>query len=632
MIYHTFDRKRRQPLASAAVLRPLAALVAAVCVSATAAAAEAAPFKQDCGESPFECTRVTVPLDRSGAIPGKLKLYVERTPGGGKQAVFALAGGPGQGNSTVSESFNRDLPLPKDHYMVVFDQRGTGKSGALNCPELERETKRPLDVRAAACAKRLGPKRALFTTRESVEDLEAVRKRVGDERITVYGVSYGTKVAEAYALRYPEHVDRLILDSVVPPEGQNPFDLDSFAATSRVLAEVCRGECAQVTPSLPQDVTALAARLHAKPLRGPFVGRGGHRRTVRLTERDLYAMLRAGDLLPSARTEYPGAIRSAVLGDPAPLLRLEHRFDNLPDIPVPPDAVQALSFSLFTATLCEEAPLPWDRTTPPGEERLRQAREQAAAIADDAFAPFHRNVALALDPNSLLLQCLRWLAAAQAPALAPGPLPDVPVLVLEGEEDLRTPLEAGQRVAGRFAHASVVAVPKHGHAVLGQPGAGCAATAVKRFFAGKPVDPQICSKARRGPRVRLRVPAKLADVAPPHGTVGRRGRTLAATLLTLTDLYREQDQLTILLEHPSGGGLRGGRWVQRRGKLRLARFSLVPGVAVSGTVGASRAVGKLRVSGSKASTGRLRLRAGRVTGRLGGKRVNARFKRPPFGG
>jgi pimeloyl-ACP methyl ester carboxylesterase len=596
---------------------------------APGSAQAAGGFGSNCGESPFECTHVSVPLDRSGAIPGKVNLYVERFPGGGKQAVFALAGGPGQGNSTVTESFNRDIPLPRNHYLVVFDQRGTGKSGALNCPELERETRRPLDVRAAACAQRLGPKRALYTTRDSVEDLEAVRQRVGDDRITLYGVSYGTKVAVAYALRYPQHVDRLILDSVVEPEGQNPFDLTTFAAMPRVLREVCRGECAGVTPDAAGDVAELARRLRAAPLRGPFVDRRGRRRTVSLTERDLYALLRAGDVVPGARAEYPGAIRSAIDGDPAPLLRLEHRFDRLPDVPVPPDAVQSLSFSLFTATLCEEAPLPWERTAP-FDDRLRQAREHAAAIPDSAFAPFDRETSLALDANSLLLQCRRWPAAADAPALGPGPLPDVPVLVLEGEEDLRTPLEAGQGIAARFAHASVVAVPKAGHAVLGQPGAGCAAGVVERFFAGRPLGAHPCAGAHRIARVRPRLPARFAAVAPYRGTSGRRGRTLAATLLTLADLYRERREIAILLDHPRGGGLRSGRWSAQASRLRLERFSLVPGVAVSGLVGDGRhPTGKLTVGGSAALAGRLTLaRDGTVTGRLGGKRVRARF-RPP---
>jgi pimeloyl-ACP methyl ester carboxylesterase len=601
-------------------------LLLSVLLAAPATAHAAAGFSPGakCDGSNFECTRVSVPLDRSGAIPGKIPLYVERTGSKG-HAVFALAGGPGQGNSTVTESFNRDLPLPEDHYMVVFDQRGTGKSKALNCPELERETKRPIDVRAADCAKRLGPRRALYTTRDSVEDLEAVRQRIGDDRITLYGVSYGTKVAVAYALAYPQHVERLILDSVVEPEGQSPFDLTTYAALPRVLGEICRGECAQATPDLAADVRALAAELRAAPLKGPFFDRRGRRRTVSVSARDLYGTLRQGDLNPGVRAEYPSAVRSALDGDPGPLLRLEHRFDSLPDIPVPPDSAETLSFSLFTATLCEEAPLPWERTAA-FDDRIRQASDRAAAIPDDAFLPFDRQTALALDSNSLLLQCRLWPAAAEAPALAPGPLPDVPVLVLEGEEDLRTPVEAGRRVAERFPQATVVTVPKTAHAVLGQPGAKCAKTAVRRWFAGKPVSAAVCAAATRKLRVRPVIPASLSAV-PGRGAPER---TLAATLLTLTDLYREQGEIAFLLDRPGGGGLRGGHWSTSGRELVLKRLSLVPGVKVSGRVGNGRhPAGTLTVSGKAAARGRLTLTSrGVLSGRLGGKQVRGRFTHP----
>ena len=151
---------------------------------------------------------------------------------------------------------------------------------------------------------------------------------------------------------------------------------------------------------------------------------------------------------------------------------------------------------------------------------------------------------------------------------------------------------------------------------------------VKRFFAGRPLGAQSCANARRGALVRPRLPARLGAVAPYRGTSGRRGRTLAATLLTLDDLYREQREIAFLLDHPSGGGLRGGRWSSHGGKLRLERFSLVPGVTVTGVVGdGSHPTGKMKVAGAAATPGQLTLtRDGTLSGRLGGHRVRGRFK------
>jgi hypothetical protein len=348
-----------------------------------------------------------------------------------------------------------------------------------------------------------------------------------------------------------------------------------------------------------------------------------------MTARQLYEQMRSGDLDPGIRAEYPGAIRSALDGDRAPLLRMDHRFDALSASKVkpPPDAVQALSFSLFTANSCEELPLPWARTATPGAERLRQARQRAAAIPDSAFAPFDRHVSLALDSNSILLNCLRWPALPVAPALGSGPLPDVPVLVLEGREDLRTPLEVGARLAARFPHATLFAVPKTAHAVLGR-GAPCAGTVLARWFAGKAIG-NPCAKARRTVAVRAKLPARLGAVGPAPGTRGAPGRTLAAGLLTLEDLYREYDAIGFLLDHPAGGGLRGGLYRARGSKLRLARFTLVPGVRVSGTIGTDKPVGRLRVAGKAAAKGTLAIsRRGKVSGRLDGKRVSGHFRRP----
>jgi hypothetical protein len=134
--------------------------------------------------------------------------------------------------------------------------------------------------------------------------------------------------------------------------------------------------------------------------------------------------------------------------------------------------------------------------------------------------------------------------------------------------------------------------------------------------------------------VRPLLPASLAAVKPAPGTSGGPGRTLAATLLTLTDLYRESGEISVLLDRPRGGGLRGGKWSASGRKLVLKRLTLVPGVSVSGRVGDSRhPTGTLTVAGKSAAGGKLTLsKNGLLSGRLGSKRVRGRFIHPGAAG
>jgi hypothetical protein len=376
-------------------------------------------------------------------------------------------------------------------------------------------------------------------------------------------------------------VERLVLDSVVDPVAADPFALQGLAALPRVLEEVDGGLAAQVA--------ALVGRM---PVRGAFYDARGRRRTLSVDARALYGLIRAADLDPSMRAQYPAAVRSAAAGDPAALLRLEHRFDDLDfDAPdeVPVEQVRSLSFTLQAATLCEEEALPWERTASP-EERDAQAAAAAAAIPDSAFAPFTRETMLVQDANNLLFQCRRWPAAPAAPALVDRGVPDVPVLVLEGLEDTRTPLEVGQRVAARFPQATLVEAPHTAHAVLGR--LGCARTALGRFLASRPVGTP-CAGKGRAPRLVPQAPAS-AD-----GLSARQ-----ALRLTLADLRRE---LRLRLFPPvRGGGLRGGSFAQQRGRVVLRRFSYVPGVHVSGRMDRRLRRGTLTVGG--ALTGRFTLR------------------------
>ena len=613
-------------------------ILAAAALSLVAApAAEAKLNLKRCGGSRvFECGRMTVPLDRTGAVPGRVSLFVMRVParrrgGATRPPVVALAGGPGQsasfafGITANGQLFGGLSPLYRDRDLVIYDQRGSGRSGLLRCRALERSNLLHAGDAAAACARRLGPRRAFYTSRDTADDIDALREQLGADQVTLYGTSYGTKVALAYALRYPARVDRMVLDSVAEVDGPDPFYRDSFQAVPRALRTLCRGERCPWTPDAVADLTGLVDRLARGRIRGRVIDRHGRPRVRRLTRADVFSILIAGDFDPVLRAAFPGSVSAALHGDPVPLLRLGRRAAAI-DAEPPPNP-RPFSTALYAATTCEESPLPWDRSTPPDPvERHRQAAARAAQIPDSDFEPFDRATSLASDVLNL---CGRWPTAPPAPDFGPGPLPDVPVLLLEGEDDLRTPVENAQRVGAQFPQSSLVVAPATGHSVLGNDLSGCTDRAVRSFFQEQPVDTR-CLNGRRFFRPTPPPPRRLSDVSPLGGS-GRPGRTLGAVRLTLVDVA--EDSVTELIfdvddtDRARGGGLRAGHYrIDERNTVTLDGVAFVPGVTVSGRLehfGERNQRGRLRVSGGAAARGVLRLRGGRVRGRLGGRPVRA---------
>jgi len=607
-------------------------LLFATCLALAPSAEAALQFKR-CGPYGFTCARLSVPLDRSRAVPGQVSLLVKRIRarrrgGATRPPLFVLAGGPGQ---SATDAFGPDslgvlFPAYRNRDLVIYDQRGTGGSGLLRCRRLERANLLKAGAAAGACARRLGARRAFYTSRDSDDDIDAIRQQLGADQVALYGTSYGTKVALGYALRYPGRVERLVLDSTVEADGPDPLYLDTMDAVPRALQALCRGRCPWTSDPV-SDLTALVARLARGPLRGRMVDKRGRARAGHLTGADVFSILLAGDFDPALRAAFPGSVRAAMSGDASPLLRLRRRAFEVDAQPPPP---RVLSSALYAATTCEETPLPWARTTPPDpDQRHGQAAAYAATIPDAGFEPFDRATALASDTLNL---CERWPAAPVAPEFGAGLLPDVPVLLLEGQDDLRTPVENARRVAERFPRSSLVVVPATGHSALGSDFTGCTDRAFTRFFQERRVASR-CPRVRRPFPPSPPPPLRLASVQPLAGTSGLRGRTLAAVKLTLRDVA--DDSITELVfdtQDPDvtrGGGLRAGHYrIDANNTLELDGVAFVPGVTVSGRLehfGGRRQRGRLRVSGRAAPNGLLRVERFAVRGTLGGRRVRAKL-------
>src|SRR5439155_23976766 len=294
------------------------------------------------------------------------------------------------------------------------------------------------------CALEIGPARGSYTTQESVQDIEALRLAAGYGKLVLYGTSYGTKVALEYAARYPEHTEALLLDSVVPVDGPEPFATPTFQALGSALNEICeRGACAGITHNPLGDIASLIARLRKRALHGVAYDGKGHRSPASLGEQGLLEIIEAGDLNPTLRALLPAAVRSALRHDPEPLLRLHRLAEGLvPSLPRQPvESAQPVDEALFVATSCEETPFPWRRDAPPAT-RMAEALAALHALPAADFYPFDASTAL---QSSLVPYCAFW-PDASAPPAPPQPLPAVPALTLAGEQDPTTPAASANHV------------------------------------------------------------------------------------------------------------------------------------------------------------------------------------------
>jgi pimeloyl-ACP methyl ester carboxylesterase len=614
-----------------------AGLLAATAPAPAAAALTFAPCSSIAG---FSCASLPVPIDRSGKAPGTIVLPIERKSTGTIQtqsAVIALAGGPGQAANPLGEQLAAAIaPALSSHDLLVFDQRGTGQASPLNCPifndeaALEKATESTLGSLIELCALQIGQARAAFTTQESVEDIESIRHTAGYKKLVLYGTSYGTKVALEYAERYPQHVEALVLDSVVPSSGPEALGIDRLQAIAPVLSELCANRaCAGITTSPVGDLAKLLARLRKHRLSGSAYDGAGRRHAVSMGELDVLDILQAGDLNPALRALFPAAVHSALKGDPDPLLRLNLIAEGLvPSVPTKPERERVgneeENNALFITTSCEETLFPWQRAAP-SQTKLAEAINALHALPAGDFYPFDTTTAL---QSSLVPVCDAWPDAAPAPPAA-GPLPNVPTLILSGEQDLRTPTSGAKAVAATIPDAQVLTVPYTGHSVLGSDFSGCAQTAVGAFFTGTPIQP--CTTTSNIFAPTPVAPRKLAYLRSPPGLAGKPGRTLTAVLDAIVDLDRQVVAATLQAEQelPSGssfGGLRGGYARLTSSTATLRDFSFVSGVKLSGTFPVKNhelQPATIRISGAGAAPGSVRLSSNKhVAGVLGGRRFN----------
>ncbi|TQF01201.1 alpha/beta hydrolase [Kitasatospora acidiphila] len=395
------------------------------------------------GAAAFSCATLTVPLDHGGRTPGSLNLRVAvgantRAP---KGDLIFLTGGPGQPGVPFASHLGTDLaPLFTQYRLVMIDQRGTG-GGALQCPELQQQMGSsdlavPTKDAVTDCAAVIGPNRRFFSTADTVADLDQLRRALGDRQFTLDGVSYGSFVAERYALAHPNRVSRMVLDSVVPQQGWDALDLAALPASARVLTAACAATNCGTDPAT--DLATVVRRYR----NGPAV----------------LNMLTMWEFIDPNFAGIPQDLHQAAAGNPAPL---RHDLDVARQIDVA--APDELSQGLHASTLCSDGHYPWGTSDTPVAGRAAALERTRDRLTPAQTWPY--DAATATGTGSLLT-CLNWpREPVPSPPSPDRPLPRVPVLLLGGDRDLSTPLAELYKEAAMAPFGKVVVVPGAAHSV-----------------------------------------------------------------------------------------------------------------------------------------------------------------------
>jgi len=417
-------------------------------------------IKARCGE--FER-----PLNPEDPAAGSIGLRVAVVPALDLEPepdpVVPLAGGPGQGAVQFYAAYAGAFEaLRRDRDILLVDQRGTGESAVLTCPtdesllQGELTDEQTLEL-TAACLDELPHDPRFFTTSVAVRDLEAVRDALGYPSLNLYGVSYGSRVAQHYARRFPATTRSIVLDGVVPPDLPLGPDiaLEAQYAVDNLLAR-CEEDaaCGEAFPDIAETFEALKRQLTVDPVELTMADPvSGSYERIRFGNVEFAAAIRLMAYHPNTIALIPLLVHAAGEGNYEPLARQYLMTTR--------SIGDSIAIGMHNAVMCtEDVP------------RYAPAALDAAAL-DATYM------------GSLLVDTMETVCSVWPEGLADEDLTQpletsIPTLLLSGGADPITPPGYATRAAAGLRRAWLLTGVDQGH---GQLAVGCTPDVVAGFVA-----------------------------------------------------------------------------------------------------------------------------------------------------
>ncbi len=625
-----------------------------------------------CVDAPAYCGRIERPLDPTGAIEGRISIYFEFYPhlaaGPSAGTLVATEGGPGYPATESREDYlTLFRPLRAGRDVVIMDNRGTGKSGAVDCAALQSAPQWTVDL-VGSCGASLGARSTLYSTAYAADDLAAVLEMLDVGPIDLYGDSYGTYFEQVFAVRHPRALRSVVLDGAYPVNGPDYAWYPSYAPAMRAKFDLaCRrsASCAQLPGSSLDHIQPVLEALRRAPFVASAFDGDGRERNFQANASQLATVMFGSAPALATVKELDAAARAFQANDRAPLLRLMAETLSGVDSRDPAADPTKWSAGLAAAVMCQDPPQIFDMRLPPAlraAERDRVLAERRRSLPD-TYAPFTIDEfrGMPLD-YSFLDQCVDWPVAPEShPASQVVPpdaaYPDAPALVVSGDLDNMTTIADGAATARAFPHGRQVIVANGLHVnALPRARSPCGAELVRQFIETREVGDTRC--AVEAPPVRLvgRFARRAAELEPAQGVASNQAsdlqlRVASAAILTAGDVVTR----LAMSSSGHGMGLRGGQFtvIERKGVqvVTLHAVRWTEDLAVSGTLEktpgpAGRVRAHLLLAGADSRAGvdsRADLRAGvleiawddaapdavaQVHGSLGGTQLAARMPAP----
>src|SRR5262245_16264353 len=412
-------------------------------------------------------------------IPINVVVLRALNPNPAPDPLWVIQGGPGQAGTKLAGFYATTFAeVRKSRDIVLFDQRGTGKSNGLKCDMGNSSDLLPIE-KVKECKSRLEKSADLsqYTTLNGMRDLDEIRAQLGYEKINFYGTSYGTAAALVYMQNYPDRVRSAVLKAIAPMQTMRlsvTTASDSQRALDRVFQDCAAEEtCNRACPELKREFADLMERLRKEPAKIEITDPQSKKTTtVLLKEADLILTLRALLHAVDTQSQLPLMIHQAATGSFEPITQIAIQMHKA--------FQEEIAFGMFLTVYCTEE-IPFVT-----EEMIRT--ETANTFHGDYWV------------RPIQDACKVWPKGVQPdwskkPSTFRGP-----VLLISGGLDPVTPPRWGEEVAKWLPNSRHFVIPNGSHSFNRL--VGCADVVIADFIAKGATDSldfSCASKIQRPP-------------------------------------------------------------------------------------------------------------------------------------